>query len=197
MTVKVKRGKVRLFGVSLERDVGGIVVDSLGVGALNVRLLSGMDQPLAIEGLKRRDYDLIIDATGTNMWAPKSHAVWLDEVLKTWRTALPNASYMLWSPPDHIHKGGGLTSEPRMKACTQEKHDIALAEKIGYWDQYNALGGFGSMPKWYKDGWCEPDGVHLGPKMNQYVGERFVHALLDSLAKRVKDDPKLGCAASP
>lgn len=195
LTVKVKQGRVRVFGAALERAVTGIVVDGLGVGALNAHKLLDMDQPLAKAGLERRDYDLVIETTGTNMWAPKAHAIWMKALLDSWRVALPHATYILWSPPDHVSKKT-WKSEPRMGACTQEKHDIAQENKVAFWDQYAALGGAGSMPKWLKEGWSEPDGVHLGPKMNQYVGERFVHALLVELARRLEKNPRLGCGAA-
>jgi hypothetical protein len=55
------------------------------------------------------------------------------------------------------------------------------------------LGGWGSMPKWHKDGWDTPDGVHMGPKLSAYIGERFVYAVLEELAKRIEKQPKLGC----
>ncbi len=194
LTVKVKSGRVRLFGVTLERDAEGVVVDGLGVSALNALNILRMNTTLLSAGLARRNYDLLIETTGTNMWSPSNHPIWMARLIALWRAALPSASILIWSPPDFVSHGLE-TSEPRMRSCTREKRAIAEANKIGFWNQYEALGGYGSMPKWRKDMWSEPDGVHLGPRMNQYLGERFVYAIRKELARRVALNPKLGCAA--
>lgn len=195
LTVKVKSGRVRVFGVTLERDTTGVVVDGLGMNALSALTMQRMNPAFLSEGLKHRGYDLVVETTGTNMWSPQRHPIAMTKNITLWREALPEASFMLWSPPDFVAKGKQpLSSEPRMRTCTKEKHDIAEANRIGYWDQYAALGGWGSMPRWYKDSWSEPDGVHFGPKLNQYVGERFVYAILKELARRVENNPRLGCS---
>lgn len=191
-TVKVKKGRVRLFGVSLERDVTGVVVDGIGINALSAITWWRMNEAFMTAGLAHRGYDLILESTGTNMWSPQRHPALLTKVIELWRAALPKASMMLWSPPDFMHPDTNR-SEPRMLQCTKEKHDIAQTNKIGYWDQYASMGGWGSAVKFHKDGWDEPDGVHFGPRLSAYLGERFVHALLKELARRVDKDPRLGC----
>ncbi|MBS1120441.1 MAG: putative periplasmic protein [Deltaproteobacteria bacterium] len=198
LTVKVTSGRVRVFGVTLERDATGVVVDGLGVSALNALNMLRMNPAQLSAGLAHRGYDLVVETTGTNMWSPRNHPIWMARIIALWRAALPSASFLLWSPPDFVAKGRPTPtfSEPRMRSCTKEKRDIAEANKIGFWNQYEALGGWGSMPKWLKELWSEPDGVHLGPRMNRYVGERFVFAIAKELARRVEQNPKLGCPQS-
>jgi hypothetical protein len=194
LTIKVKSGSVRLFGASLERNVTGIVVDGIGMNALNPLRMTKMNPANLAAGLTRRNYDLLLETTGTNVWSPRDHdKVWPD-LMTLFRSALPNASFMLWSPPDFVKTNQeDVVSEPFMRYLSKAKREMAQASKIGYWDLYEALGGFGSAPKFHTDRWDEPDGIHLGPRMNAYIAERFVYVLLKELARRVDQDATLGC----
>jgi hypothetical protein len=197
LTIKIKKGSVRLFGVALERD-RGIVLDGIGMNALNPLRMTKMDRAQLASGLTRRNYDLLIETTGTNVWSPIDHKTVMPELMTLLRTALPNTAFMLWSAPDFVkmnREGQDPISEPAMRFLAGAKHGMAKTHKIGWWDQYAALGGFGSAPKWTKSHFYEPDGIHIGPRMNAYIGERFVHALLKELARRVEKDPKLGCGS--
>ncbi len=195
LTIKVAKGKVRLFGVVLERD-RGVVLDGIGMNALNPLRMTKMDRAQLAAGLSKRNYDLLIETTGTNVWSPIDHKTVMPELMQLFHQALPKASFMLWSAPDFVkmnREGQEPISEPAMRYLAKAKHDMAKTHKIGWWDQYAALGGHGSAPKWTKSHFYEPDGIHIGPRMNAYIGERFVHALLAELARRVERDPKLGC----
>ncbi|MBA2543115.1 MAG: hypothetical protein H0V17_25970 [Deltaproteobacteria bacterium] len=197
LTIKIKKGSVRLFGVALERD-RGIVLDGIGMNALNPLRMTKMDRAQLAAGLTKRNYDLLIETTGTNVWSPIDHKTVMPEFMTLLRGALPNAAFMLWSAPDFVkmnREGEPAISEPFMRFMARAKREMAQIHKIGWWDQFEALGGFGSAPKWTKDHFYEPDGIHIGPRMNAYIGERFVHALLAELARRVEKDPKLGCGS--
>ncbi len=194
LTIKVKKGRVRLFGATFERDVPGVLVDGIGINALSAATMTRMDPANQSAGLARRNYDLVIDATGTNMWAAQAHAKLMVKHAELWRKALPRASLMYWSAPDFISEGT-TNSTPRMKQNAKERLQGATDARVGFWDQYAMLGGYGSMPKWHKLRWDTPDGVHMGPQLSAYIGERFVYALLRELAKRVESNPRLGCAS--
>jgi hypothetical protein len=187
LTVTLKKGKIRVFGVALERDAG-IILDSIGIGSLNPWLLDTQDHAMAGVGLARRGYDLVVETTGSNMCASK----WIASLLGVWHDALPHAATLLWTPPDAARKGT-WDSEPLMKRCQSDKRGVAEAQTLGFWDLYAALGGYGSMPRWLREGWCEPDGLHLAPMLNKYIAERFAHALLTELARRAEKNPSLGC----
>ncbi len=146
-------------------------------------------------GVAHRNYDLLLETSGSNMCASK----YLKSSLDVWRDALPHAGLALWSPPDAAMPPN-WTSEPLMQRCAAEKKEVASTNQIGFWDLYTALGGPGSMPRWLSEsaarGWCEPDGLHLGPGLNKYIAERFIHAMLVELDKRAQANPQLGCEAS-
>ncbi len=194
LTIKVKKGSVRLFGANFERDTTGIVVDGIGMNALNALSATRMNTAQVTEGLKHRGYDLVLETTGTNVWSPTEHPKLQDEWIALFKSALPKASIMLWSAPDLI-ANGQTTSVFFMKTFSKWKHEFAKTNALGFWDQYEALGGYGSMPKWTKEQWAEPDGVHFGPRLNGYIGERFVQVVIKELARRLEKDPKLGCGS--
>jgi hypothetical protein len=193
LVLTIKKGRVRVFGAILERNTG-IVVDSLGIASLNPWLLDTMDHKMAGTGLAHRNYDLLLETSGSNMCASK----WLKSSIGVWRDALPHAALALWSPPDAAMPPN-WTSEPLMQRCAKEKRDVATANQLGFWDLYAALGGPGSMPRWLSESraldWCEPDGLHLAPGLNKYIAERFIHAMLVGLDKHLQADPQLGCDA--
>jgi hypothetical protein len=191
LTIKVQKGRVRLFGAVFERDRPGVIVDGIGINALSAATMTRMDPANQSAGLTRRNYDLLIDATGTNMWAAQAHPKLIVRHAEQWKAALPKASILLWSAPDFISEGT-TSSTPRMKQNSRERIAGAKDARVAFWDQYEMLGGYGSMPKWHKDGWDTPDGVHMGPRLSAYIGERFVYTVLGDLAKRVEKNPKLG-----
>jgi hypothetical protein len=192
LTVKVTKGSVRLFGAVFERDKPGVIVDGIGINALSAATMTRMDLANQSAGLVRRNYDLLIDATGTNMWAAQAHPRLIVKHTLQWRAALPKSSILLWSAPDFISEGT-TSSTPRMKQNARERIQGSKDAKVAFWDQYEMLGGYGSMPKWHKDRWDTPDGVHMGPPLSAYIGERFVYTVLADLAKRVDKAPRLGC----
>ncbi len=192
LTLKVTKGRVRLFGAVFERDRPGVVVDGIGINALSAATMTRMDPANQSAGLTRRNYDLMIDATGTNMWAAQAHPKLIVKHVEQWRAALPRASILLWSAPDFISEGT-TNSTPRMKQNSRERIEGSKAAKVAFWDQYEMLGGYGSMPKWHKDRWDTPDGIHMGPMLSAYIGERFVYTVLSDLANRLVKAPKLGC----
>jgi hypothetical protein len=195
LVIKVKKGSVRLFGVALERDKG-VVLDGIGVNALNPLRMTKFDRAQLADGLTKRGYDLLIETTGTNVWSPLDHKTVMPELMQLFQKALPHAAFMLWSAPDFVkmnREGQEPISEPAMRFMAVSKKQMAETYKIGWWDQFEALGGYGSAPKWTKARFYEGDGIHIGPRMNAYIGERFVHALLKELAKRLEKDPNLGC----
>jgi len=192
LTIKVKKGRVRLFGAVFERDQPGVILDGIGINALSAATITWMDPAKQSAGLTRRNYGLLIDATGTNMWAAQTHAKLMVKHATQWKAALPKASILYWSAPDFITEGT-TSSTPRMKQNSRERHQGAKDAGVGFWDQYEMLGGYGSMPRWHKLHWDTPDGVHMGPLLSAYIGERFVYVVLRELAKRVEQTPKLGC----
>lgn len=185
--------KVRFFGIALERDVPGIVVDSLGTGALNYEQLGRVEESTRRAMLKERDYDLVVFLLGTNMFAPDMHEKWVKTALTSFRAALPNTPLMLMSPPD-VGKGPkDWNSDPRIAKMAQLFREIARAEHLLYWDFFEAMGGTGSMKHFAKNQIALRDFVHLGWKGGSLMGRRFAHELVRGFSAYVSEHPEAGC----
>lgn len=185
---------VRLFGVTLERARPGFVVDSLGVGALNCFMQVKQDRAVVVETLRRRNYDLVMWLTGSNMWNPGGHPMWMKDLIERHREALPGRSILLMSPPGFIDHVTDTKTHWRMKQVQKEKRDIAIANKTAYWDLQSAMGGDAVIAQYYKKGWAQWDLVHLRQEGGAYLGRRIHYALWMGLKKYLEKNPEAGCA---
>ena len=73
-----------------------------------------------------------------------------------------------------------------MVNCTREKRAIALANKAAFWDDFNEMGGLGSVVKWRKKRMVKPDHVHLLPPFHKLMWTRLSHVLLEGMRKHMK-----------
>lgn len=197
LELRAKAGNVRLFGTAVERSGPSFVVDSLGVGALNAEQLQYVDKDVHRATLAHRKYDLILDMTGTNMFALEFHPKWMKNVIAMYRSALPDVPILLVSPPDLGHWDKPDQSDGRVVGVAKQKLTIAKDEHAAYWDYWTAMGGQGAIFKFKAHGMAEGDLVHLTEKGGRYMGSRIAQALFRGLARYAKAHPKVGCPAPP
>jgi len=179
-----ERSPVYVYGASFENSANGVVVDGLGVGALNDARLDAIAPEDFETGLRGRQYDAVFLHTGTNMWSPKMHPVWAGRVIDRIRRALgEDVSILLLSPADFgRRKDGQIIGEPRMEACTKEKREIAASHRVAFWDYYAAMGGRGSVASWYARGVVSYDLIHFRPDFHAAMMSTFAQALDSKLA---------------
>lgn len=182
-----RRAPIYVLGTSFERkDSAGIVVDGLGVGALNLARLAAIEEKQFIAGHRARKYDLVIIHTGTNMWAAKrNHAKWAATFIRRIRAALGNdVSILMLPPPDFAKRQAGiLRSHTRMRAAGREKKEIAAIEHIAFWDYYKSMGGLGSIMAWKRKGMVAGDYIHLKERLHKIMMARLATALLQGARK--------------
>lgn len=190
----VKGGRaVRIFGTSLERENAGIVVDSLGAGALNYELLAHVDSPTRVAQLRERRYDLVIFLLGTNLLGSASQRKWVSAVLQDFKTALPDAALMLMSPPDQGVSHTDTTSNPAVAKVASDLKETAAAEHVLFWDFYEGMGGKGAIRAFVRTGLGEPDCVHLGFSGASLMGTRFASEIVRGWKAYVDATPDAGC----
>lgn len=188
-------GQVRLFGTTLERDDpgGGVVVDSLGAGALNFQRFMLTEPVLRKAQLQRRQYDVVFVWLGMNsMWLEPNKG-WATDTVKTIREALPGVPIVLVTPPDS-EKGGSTKTDPRILALVKQLKDVATDQGAAYWDLRAAMGGDGAFLEFMKRGLAATDRVHLSREGNIILGQRLLAALFDDLNARLAAHPDAGCA---
>ena len=97
-------GSVMLFGIAMDRNGPGVVMDSLGINGARATDHLDWDAGLFTAQLQRRDPDLIVLAYGTNDIGddepPDEYARKLDVVVNRVRSAVPQASCLFIGPSD-------------------------------------------------------------------------------------------------
>ncbi len=192
---------VRIFGTVLERDpktTPGVVVDSLGCGALNFEQMTRVDDGTRSPQIAERDYDLVVFLIGTNMFAPTLHQQWIHQVFGSLRKNAPNLPLMLMSPPDHEDGKAAPHTDTRIVALVKQWKEIAAAEGAAYWDFWSAMGGDASMRALAEKKLASWDLVHFTQGGGTLMGQRFAHVLMDATARWLAAHPDAPCrAASP
>jgi len=165
------RGRVRMFGVTLENATGA-VVDNLGVVNATAKAMRNhnMDEHWRNQ-LAHRAPDLVVVMYGTNEaeWlAPNGagmaeHEKIFGELLATIRLAVPKASCLVVSPLDQLDwrdESGKLPARESVPAMVEAQHRAALANGCAFWDTFAWMGGKGSSAGWYKRGLIVKDFQH-------------------------------------
>ncbi len=149
-------GPVRLFGVVLEREVPGVVYDTLGANGATIRHLARFDRESWMDSLRQRRPDLVILNFGTNesRYAGLSFAAYARdyrEVIRRVREAVPGAAILIMAPMDRGVRGsgGGIATDESIPRLVAAQRVIARTERVAFFDTYAAMGGSGTMADWY------------------------------------------------
>jgi len=155
-------GRVRLLGIVAEHLSGGVSYDVFGINGAKASRILSWNQAALIAAIKARDPNLIILAYGTNELTDGtctdiSYESLLNEILQLFHNAAPNASILVFAPPDR----GDLPLTARLKELVSAERRAAIANNAAFWSAFDAMGGAGSMQKWARLGLAQPDRVHL------------------------------------
>jgi lysophospholipase L1-like esterase len=188
-TVKVTGGSVRLYGADFRKSSTGVVYSSMGVNGANITLLSrAMNGSHWTAQLHHYNPDLVVLAYGTNesgypkfvdnTWGPE-----LKLAVHRVRAALPNVSILLMSPMDRgeRNKAGDIDTIAALPRLVKIESQIAAESGVAFFNTFQAMGGEGTMARWYA---AEPrlvgaDYIHPMPNGAKIVGELLYSALRD------------------
>jgi hypothetical protein len=186
---------VRLFGVTLERGAPSVVVDSLGVTSLDVKMMTARsDATVLDQTISHRAFDLVIVMTGTNEWfAPETSTKLVGALVARHRAALPNVSFLVLSPADRAERPGAPSSKA-IATTGGEKREAARAAGVAFWDLRAAMGGDGSIQRFYERKMAMGDMRHLTERGGAWVGDRLVSALWTGFREWGAKHPTAGCA---
>lgn len=151
-------GKVTLFGFEFERKQKGVIYDSLGIEGARARLLLRLMTPAWVQQIRQRNPDLFVLHYGTNESVNEQlnmmqYRDTLREVIRGFKKAVPQASCLLMSPMDRAKKSpttGRLVSMKIIQDIVLAQREVALEQGCAFWSAFDAMGGKGSMSRWYK-----------------------------------------------
>jgi lysophospholipase L1-like esterase len=185
--LRVTQGAVRLYGADFRKSNAGVVYNSLGINGANVTLLShALNQDHWAEQLRHYRPDLVIINYGTNESGFPNFVdtTWgheMREVVRRVHEALPGVAVLLMSPMDRGEKKatGEIDTLPSIPRLVNIEEKIALDNGAAFFNTFAAMGGQGTMARWYMS---EPrlvgaDYIHPMPAGAKIVGELLFSAL--------------------
>ena len=187
LDLRVEEGPVRIFGVSAERPGPGVIYDSLGLNGASITVLSRMFNAdhWAAE-LRQRDPQLVIINYGTNeadftAFIHKQYEGELREAIRRVRAALPDASILVMSPMDRGYRTGPeeIQTMPNIPVIVGIQRRVARDTGCGFFDTFDAMGGDGTMARWYA---AQPrlvsgDFIHPTPQGGKLVAAIFAREI--------------------
>lgn len=198
-------GPVRIFGVAVERDQPGVVVDALGINGARARYQLLWDDAVFRAQLAHRDPDLVVLAYGTNEAGDEemeigTHASKLREVLARIRETVPRASCLLIGPTDRPvvdRRNRNPQDRPFTLEINRIQREIAHESGCGFFDAVAFMGGPMGMVRWVAEGYGAPDHVHLTRTGYERLGEVLFGAIVHGYGDLPVPPSDTATAAAP
>lgn len=190
----VSKRPVWLFGLAVERDQPGVIVDTLGINGARSRYQLLWDDAIFREHLQRRRPDLVALAYGTNESGDESpledYERDLRAVLGRIRETVPEASCLLIGPSDRPVQVEERVFEDRARTASliEIQHRVALEHGCGFFDLVAFQGGALSMVQWAAADppYASQDHIHYTRLGYQRLGEVLLSALLEGMPEDVE-----------
>ncbi len=167
LEVRATSANARAFGVWMERDEPGVVLDSIGIQGCRIRFLDQSDDAHFAEQLQLRDPALTVFEYGMNesedgeLYPLDQYEATMKAVLAQVKAALPRSSCLLVGPLDRVDKRGDtFHSRPVIPKLAAIQRKVAGEVGCAYWDTFTAMGGAGSMGTWFQRGLGGADFAH-------------------------------------
>ncbi len=191
----VSRRPIWVYGLVVERDQPGVVVDTLGINGSRARYQLLWDEEVYQEHLRRRKPDLVVLAYGTNESGDESpledYERDLRAVLQRMRDSVPEASCLLIGPSDRPLQVEERVFEDRARTARliEVQHRLALEQGCGFFDLVAFQGGALSMVHWAANdpAYAAQDHIHYTRVGYQRLGEVLLSALLEGMPS--SDEP--------
>jgi lysophospholipase L1-like esterase len=167
LELRTRKGETRGFGVVLERESPGVVLDALGIQGARIRFLDEQDDAHFQGELRWRRPDLVVYQFGANESAD-GYAYSMEDYLRTMKAviaqgkeALPNSSCLIVAAMDRARLEGGVVTSMKIIPLIVEQQAIAARDlDCAFFNTYEAMGGWGAMPKWVRRGLGQADMTH-------------------------------------
>lgn len=180
-------GPVTIYGVAVEREVPGVILDTLGINGARAASQLMWDEELWREHLRRRNPDLVVLAYGTNESGDddqpiESYERDLRQVVARVRAASPSASCLLIGPSDRpiVNRDGTFLERPRTALVIEVQRRVSSEMGCAFFDLVDFGGGPMHMVEWaaLEPAWAQRDHVHYTIRGYQRLGEVLHTSLL-------------------
>jgi lysophospholipase L1-like esterase len=188
--VTAEREGAVVHGVELQHERPGIVLDMLGVPSADAYLFLRTSEDLLKAQLAARSPRLMLFFLGGNEakrleWkrsTPERLRKDLAAFLSRARAAAPDSACLVIGPIDAVQdrneKGTRLSQRPYLEAVIDAEREVAFAHGCAFFNHFAAMGGEGSLRRFYKAGLIHEDLVHPRGQGLDLLGQLAVDALL-------------------
>jgi lysophospholipase L1-like esterase len=179
-------GPVVLYGAALDRAGPGLVYDCLGLNGGSITVLARVVSARHLaEQLRHRRPDLVVLNYGTNeasfsSYIDKFYEKELREAVRRVRAALPASSILVMSPMDRGERSGdGIRTMPTIPRLVAIQRRVAAETGCGFFNTYEAMGGDGTMARWYDSHprLVSADFIHPTPQGGRIIAEVIVREI--------------------
>ncbi len=185
LEVMTTSGTSRAFGVVMERDGPGVVLDAIGIQGARIRFLDQQDDAHWAEQLRWRRPDLLVYQFGANesgdgfAYPMVDYHRTMKLVLEQGKRALPGAGCLVIGAMDRAEKrGAALQTMPVIPAIVAEQRRAAAEVGCAFFDTYAAMGGAGSMAVWVERGLGQADLTHPTGSGSEVLASWIFHGLM-------------------
>jgi len=157
VTIRPTAGSVTLFGADFRRGSTGVLYDSLGLNGATTSVLARVMEPnLWKQELDRAAPVLVIINYGSNessfgSFVHKQYGSELRLAILRVRQLAPNASILVMSPMDRGERRGmdDIETMSTIPEIVGIQRQVAAEMHCAFFDTYAAMGGEGTMARWY------------------------------------------------
>ena len=187
VAIRPTTGTVTLFGAEFHRGARGVLYDSLGLNGATTSVVARVLQPtLWKEELERAAPQLVVINYGSNessfgSFVHKQYAAELRLAIQRVRQLDPDAAILIMSPMDRGERSGldeiqTMSTIPEIVAIQRQ---VAAETHCAFFDTYDAMGGDGTMARWYAASprLVTADLLHPTPQGATIVAGLFVEQL--------------------
>ncbi len=187
LELMTNRGTARLFGVVLERETPGVVLDAIGIQGARIRFLDKQDDAHWAEQLRWRAPAMVVYQFGANesadglAYSMADYHQTMKEVIAQQRAAIPDASCLVVGAMDRAErKDDQLRSMWIIPLLVREQRAVAAELGCAFFDTYRAMGGEGAMPRWVRRGLGQADLTHPTAIGSEILGNWLFRALVQA-----------------
>lgn len=206
IAIRVEGAPVRLFCFEFEKDSTGVIYSSIGLNGTWAGVLATYTNgPHWNEQLREARPDLVVLSYGTNesgygKYVDSTYSRDYREILRRIKTALPETPVLVMCPMDRgaRESGGAIGTIQTLPRLIHMQSQMAAEENLAFFNTFEAMGGEGTMGKWYL---AEPrlvsaDFIHPLPSGARIVGTLLYQAMTDGYTSwRVEQMRKAQLAA--
>jgi lysophospholipase L1-like esterase len=187
VTIRSSSGTVTLFGADFRRGTSGVLYDSLGLNGATTSVVARVLQPeLWQQQLEHVAPALVVVNYGSNessfgTFVHKQYGAELRLAIERIRHADPKAPILIMSPMDRGERTGlddirTMSTIPEIVAIQRQ---VAAEMHCAFFDTYDAMGGDGTMARWYgaSPRLVTADLLHPTPQGATIVASLFVEQL--------------------